>query len=171
MLVLRKNLEHFLLKYNLPFVSLQNARNTNKTNQSMGVVNEKKVLTQSPQTETKPHRSNSPSNFLRKNKNKSSSTIKSTTKAPLKHVNKETTAENKQLPSLDRYIHYLKQILKEKSLQQKIEMPSLCQCNNLTTFLWETDWNTCANNCIFYKNPKGNYFYKLVFDLYSIECI
>ena len=57
--------------------------------------------------------------------------------------------------NMDRYIQHLKQLLKKKASMLKYEIPAVCQCNNLAAFLWETDWNTCANNCIFYKNPKG----------------
>lgn len=94
-------------------------------------------------------RANSPSNFLRKNKRRTSNSTQ-------KQVVKERGSDSKKsAPSLDRYIHYLKQMIKEKSQQQKRDIPTLCQCNCLATFIWETDWNTCANNCIFYNNPKG----------------
>jgi hypothetical protein len=63
-------------------------------------------------------------------------------------INKETT--------LERYIRYLKQLLKEKATQFKIELPLLCQCNfNNQNEIWDIDWSKCANNCLFYKNPKG----------------
>ena len=55
-----------------------------------------------------------------------------------------------------RYIKHLKQKLKEKTSQLKLDLPPLCQCNfNQVNSLWENDWNSCANNCLFYKNPKG----------------
>jgi hypothetical protein len=54
----------------------------------------------------------------------------------------------------DQYIQYLKQLVKDKAIQQKLDLPPLCQCN-LESKIWENDWNQCANNCIFYKNPKG----------------
>lgn len=94
-------------------------------------------------------RANSPSNFLRKNKRRASN---STQKLEVKE---RGSGSKKSAPSLDRYIHYLKQMIKEKSQQQKMDIPTLCQCNCLATFIWETDWNTCANNCSFYNNPKG----------------
>lgn len=93
-------------------------------------------------------RANSPSNFLRKNKRRISGLQQ-------KQAVKENGDSKKAAPSLDRYIHYLKQMINEKSQQQKMDIPTLCQCNCLATFIWETDWNTCANNCIFYNNPKG----------------
>lgn len=61
--------------------------------------------------------------------------------------------------NLDKYIRYLKQILKEKSFHSKIEIPPLCQCNLISncnkSSILDYDWNKCANNCLFYKNPKG----------------
>ena len=94
-------------------------------------------------------RANSPSNFLKKNKRRASNSTQ-------KQVVKERGSDSKNsVSSLDRYIHHLKQMIKEKSQQQKMDIPTLCQCNCLATFIWETDWNTCANNCIFYNNPKG----------------
>ena len=69
-----------------------------------------------------------------------------------------------QIPSqnIDRYINYLKQLLKDKVKQNKLDIPSLCQCNSFNNEinginLWDSDWNTCANNCLFYNNPKGLY--------------
>ena len=76
---------------------------------------------------------------------------------------KETKKKSKKLPNKNekelekdiiRYIKHLKQTLKEKSPHLK-DFPPLCQCNMNQLTLWENDWNTCANNCLFYKNPKG----------------
>lgn len=66
--------------------------------------------------------------------------------------------------NLDKYIRYMKKLLKEKSSQFKQDLPPLCQCNIVSnstksmasvSSLWENDWNKCANNCLFYNNPKG----------------
>jgi hypothetical protein len=59
-----------------------------------------------------------------------------------------------QNSNIDHYIQYLKQMVKDKAIQHKLDLPPLCQCN-LESNIWENDWNQCANNCIFYKNPKG----------------
>lgn len=67
----------------------------------------------------------------------------------------QTNAKN----NIDRYIQYLKQVLKKKLAQYKVELPPLCQCNLDQTSLWDNDWNTCANNCVFYNNPKGILFF------------
>jgi hypothetical protein len=62
-----------------------------------------------------------------------------------------------QNSNIDHYIQYLKQMVKDKATQHKLDLPPLCQCN-LESNIWENDWNQCANNCIFYKNPKGILF-------------
>jgi hypothetical protein len=65
--------------------------------------------------------------------------------------------------NLDRYIKYLKQLLKEKAGQFKLDLPLLCQCNiNSHLAVWDIDWNKCANNCLFYKNPKGKFYFILL---------
>ncbi len=56
---------------------------------------------------------------------------------------------------IDHYIENLKKLVKEKYLNSNIDVPRLCQCNDSDTFIWKTDWETCANNCPFYNNPKG----------------
>ncbi len=75
-----------------------------------------------------------------------------------------TTSMTKIKPretNLERYIKNLKQLLKEKAGQFRLDLPLLCQCNmNSNLAVWDIDWNKCANNCLFYKNPKGRpYFY------------
>ena len=63
--------------------------------------------------------------------------------------------------NIDRYINYLKQLLKDRAKQFRLEIPPLCQCSQgqIQNELWDIDWNTCANNCLFYKNPKGNFLF------------
>ena len=74
-------------------------------------------------------------------------------------VNKCNEASLDTAKNLDRYIKNLKQTLREKSTQLKLDLPPLCQCNlNQATSWWENDWSACANNCLFYKNPKGDIF-------------
>ena len=102
----------------------------------------------------------SPTNFFKKNKKRVSQQVK------VKKSSQETDSESKKSPSLNRCIHYLKQMIKEKSEQQNADIPTLCQCNSLATLIWKTDWNTCANNCVFYNNPKGN---KIILVHLSIE--
>ncbi len=74
-------------------------------------------------------------------------------------LSKRGVPSKKKVPPIDRYIENLKKLLKEKYFHSKCDVPSLCQCNDLNTFIWETDWNTCANNCPFYNNPKGKKIY------------
>ena len=51
----------------------------------------------------------------------------------------------------ERYLQALKVNLREKIGQKGIELPALCCCGET---VWDTHPDTCANNCIFYKNPK-----------------
>lgn len=52
----------------------------------------------------------------------------------------------------ERYIEALQAILREKIQSRNIVLPPLCSCG-LT--IWHTNPDTCANNCVFYKNPKA----------------
>lgn len=49
----------------------------------------------------------------------------------------------------ERFIEALREKVKQRMIQKHSQLPALCSCAR--TF-WETDPNTCANNCIFYKN-------------------
>ena len=77
---------------------------------------------------------------------------------PIKPLNKER--KNSKIQSefnsendIERYIRNLKGVLREKS--KPTHLPPLCQCNTNQISLWDNDWSQCANNCSFYKNPKG----------------
>ena len=52
----------------------------------------------------------------------------------------------------ERYIEALRANLKEKVLNRNIVLPPLCSCGPT---IWDTNPDTCANNCVFYKNPKA----------------
>ena len=52
----------------------------------------------------------------------------------------------------ERFIEALREKVKQRMIQKHSQLPALCACAR--TF-WETDPDTCANNCIFYKNEKG----------------
>ena len=52
----------------------------------------------------------------------------------------------------ERYIEALKVILKEKLQTRNIVLPPLCSCGPT---IWDANPDTCANNCVFYKNPKA----------------
>ncbi|XP_067935250.1 uncharacterized protein [Watersipora subatra] len=58
----------------------------------------------------------------------------------------------KQQTETNRYIKALRSLLKEKIERLGIEMPPLCSCGN---DIWDAHPDVCANNCQFYKNPKG----------------
>ncbi|KAG8434669.1 hypothetical protein GDO86_012870 [Hymenochirus boettgeri] len=50
-----------------------------------------------------------------------------------------------------RYVEALRAQMKEKIRLHKIELPPLCGCG---TDFWDSHPDACANNCVFYKNPK-----------------
>jgi len=52
----------------------------------------------------------------------------------------------------NRFLEALKRNLREKIEKQNLDVPQLCSCGPT---IWDTNPDTCANNCIFYKNPKG----------------
>jgi hypothetical protein len=52
----------------------------------------------------------------------------------------------------ERYLDALKRNLREKVEKQCVDLPPLCCCGPT---VWDTNPNTCANNCVFYRNPKA----------------
>ncbi|XP_072012708.1 coiled-coil domain-containing protein 15 isoform X1 [Engystomops pustulosus] len=52
----------------------------------------------------------------------------------------------------NRYVEALRAQMKDKMLLHNIELPPLCCCG---LDFWDSHPDTCANNCIFYKNPKA----------------
>lgn len=52
----------------------------------------------------------------------------------------------------ERYVAALRGRLKERLAQHHRSLPPLCSCG---TTIWDTNPETCANNCVFYRNPKG----------------
>lgn len=53
---------------------------------------------------------------------------------------------------MERYVEALRARLRERLFGRHAHVPPLCSC---VSSLWETDPQSCANNCPFYKNPKG----------------
>ena len=53
----------------------------------------------------------------------------------------------------ERYVAALRGRLKERLAQHHRSLPPLCSCG---TTIWDTNPETCANNCMFYRNPKGD---------------
>ncbi|XP_060769337.1 coiled-coil domain-containing protein 15 isoform X2 [Neoarius graeffei] len=51
-----------------------------------------------------------------------------------------------------RYVEALRAQIKEKLEQEKVELPPLCCCGES---FWDSHPDTCANNCVFYNNPKS----------------
>ncbi|XP_077313911.1 coiled-coil domain-containing protein 15 [Lithobates pipiens] len=52
----------------------------------------------------------------------------------------------------NRYVEALRAQMKDKMLLHNVELPPLCCCGS---DFWDAHPDTCANNCIFYKNPKA----------------
>ncbi|XP_070551334.1 trichohyalin-like [Ptychodera flava] len=50
----------------------------------------------------------------------------------------------------DRYIDALRAMMKDKIEKQNIQLPPLCNCGPT---IWDSNPDTCANNCVFYRNP------------------
>ena len=53
----------------------------------------------------------------------------------------------------ERYVEALRAQLRERLASYSTPPPPLCSCGST---LWDTDPQTCANNCPFYHNPRGN---------------
>ncbi|XP_042355396.1 coiled-coil domain-containing protein 15 [Plectropomus leopardus] len=51
-----------------------------------------------------------------------------------------------------RFIEALRAQMKERLSQEKLEPPPLCCC---ASSFWDSHPDTCANNCVFYNNPKA----------------
>ncbi|KAG7217216.1 hypothetical protein INR49_027760 [Caranx melampygus] len=51
-----------------------------------------------------------------------------------------------------RFIEALRAQMKERLSQEKLELPPLCCCGSS---FWDSHPDTCANNCVFYNNPKA----------------
>ncbi|XP_069139453.1 trichohyalin-like [Argopecten irradians] len=69
---------------------------------------------------------------------------------------KETLRQNqlrlKKLREMERFVEALRAQLREKIELKGIQLPPLCCCGST---VWDTNPETCANNCVFYKNPRG----------------
>lgn len=61
-------------------------------------------------------------------------------------------ARVKKSKETTRYVEALRAQIKEKLEQVKVELPPLCCCGES---FWDSHPDTCANNCVFYNNPKG----------------
>ncbi|XP_062392101.1 coiled-coil domain-containing protein 15 [Sardina pilchardus] len=51
-----------------------------------------------------------------------------------------------------RYIDALRAQMRERITQEKVDLPALCCCGD---GFWDSHPDNCANNCVFYKNPKA----------------
>ncbi|XP_051529913.1 coiled-coil domain-containing protein 15 isoform X2 [Myxocyprinus asiaticus] len=64
----------------------------------------------------------------------------------------ERRHRTKRIKETKRYIDATQALIKEKLEKDKVELPPLCCCGD--TF-WDSHPDTCANNCVFYNNPKA----------------
>lgn len=67
-------------------------------------------------------------------------------------IDKENLEKTQKTREYVRYIEALRAQMKEKMKLHSIELPPLCCCGS---DFWGSHPDTCANNCIFYKNPKA----------------
>jgi coiled-coil domain-containing protein 15 len=51
----------------------------------------------------------------------------------------------------ERFVDAMRAILRDKIQSKGISLPALCACG---PSIWDANPDTCANNCIYYKNPK-----------------
>ncbi|TNN26156.1 Coiled-coil domain-containing protein 15 [Liparis tanakae] len=51
-----------------------------------------------------------------------------------------------------RFLEALRSQLKERLCEEELEPPPLCCC---ASSFWDSHPDTCANNCVFYHNPKA----------------
>ncbi|KAK3735835.1 hypothetical protein QZH41_007480 [Actinostola sp. cb2023] len=51
----------------------------------------------------------------------------------------------------ERFMEAMKAVLKDKMKVKGIKVPALCACG---LSVWDANPDTCANNCIYYKNPR-----------------
>ncbi|XP_056400157.1 coiled-coil domain-containing protein 15 [Hyla sarda] len=73
----------------------------------------------------------------------------------LEDTEKEATEEKEKAQKAkksNRYVEALRAQMKDKLLLHNIELPPLCCCGS---DFWDSHPDTCANNCIFYQNPKA----------------
>ena len=64
----------------------------------------------------------------------------------------------------------VRKVARERITLSGITLPPLCQCG---PSIWDSHPDTCANNCIFYKNPKGKLFFNSVLNIkiLVIRCV
>ncbi|XP_040287053.1 coiled-coil domain-containing protein 15 [Bufo bufo] len=75
--------------------------------------------------------------------------LEETLKGAITEEQREKAQKTKQSK---RYVEALRAQMKDKMLLHNIALPPLCCCG---TDFWDSHPDTCANNCIFYNNPKA----------------
>ena len=65
------------------------------------------------------------------------------------HENEQRIKKQREM---ERFVEALKHQLKEKTGIKGKRLPALCCCGET---LWETNPDTCANNCVFYRNHRA----------------
>uniref|UniRef100_A0AAY4CBL9 Coiled-coil domain containing 15 n=1 Tax=Denticeps clupeoides TaxID=299321 RepID=A0AAY4CBL9_9TELE len=65
----------------------------------------------------------------------------------------EERAEKAQKAKINmRYVDALRAQMKERIVQEKLDLPPLCSCGDS---FWDSHPETCANNCVFFRNPRA----------------
>ena len=72
-------------------------------------------------------------------------------------INVPANAMTQGMHPSGRYIEALRAQMRERITQEKVDLPALCCCGDS---FWDSHPDTCANNCVFYKNPKGSVSHK-----------
>ncbi|KAK3095448.1 hypothetical protein FSP39_014789 [Pinctada imbricata] len=70
----------------------------------------------------------------------------------IREVMRENKYKIQKVKEMERFLEALKHQLKDKMDKKGVELAPLCCCG---TSVWDTNPETCANNCVFYRNPKG----------------
>jgi len=66
--------------------------------------------------------------------------------------NQQTKHRQQKEKETERFVRALRSQLREKVEEQNLCLPPLCCCGPT---VWDTNPDTCANNCHFYRNPKA----------------
>nr|XP_015193031.1 PREDICTED: coiled-coil domain-containing protein 15 [Lepisosteus oculatus] len=68
------------------------------------------------------------------------------------HEEKERREKAQKDREVTRFMEALRAQMSEKMKLEKAELPPLCCCGD---GFWDTHPDTCANNCVFYRNPRA----------------
>ncbi|XP_064651707.1 coiled-coil domain-containing protein 15-like [Lineus longissimus] len=64
---------------------------------------------------------------------------------------KRSSDRARKTKETERFVDALRHNLRERIKKRNLQVPPMCSCGET---VWDTNPDTCANNCVFYKNPK-----------------